>query len=336
MKKKCIIVDIDGTLADVEHRRHFVAGNKPHWKRFFDAMVDDPVIEEVKDIVNRYVGHYTIILCSGRPSDYEEQTTTWLKDNAIYYDRLYMRTAGDYRSDVIVKREMLNEIRKEFDIFFVLDDRQEVVDMWREEGLRCLQVAPGILRNKELSEPILRLNRKRIPNLYIMVGPSGAGKSTFLNPDNIGNRWDKKTQEYHIGPITSDMVISSDVIRAQLSEKGDFRDQENNEHVFRAMHAIAKTRLNHGLDTILDATHIRTKDRKAAAQLGIECVARVFYIVVNRPLEEKLKTGGWRLEVDIKGKNLIEQHDNIFKSNLKDIMKGDGIKGVVVKVVDNE
>ena len=77
--------------------------------------------------------------------------------------------SSDYLTQNKTNIEMLREIEKDFDIQFILDDRQEVVDMWRQEGYRCLQVAPGDLFENDV---------ERMPNLYIMVGPSGAGKST--------------------------------------------------------------------------------------------------------------------------------------------------------------
>ena len=49
-------------------------------------------------------------------------------------------------------RQRLAEIAKEhdakfetkfFDVKFVLDDRDQVVEMWRDMGLPCFQVAPG-------------------------------------------------------------------------------------------------------------------------------------------------------------------------------------------------
>jgi len=54
-----------------------------------------------------------------------------------------MRKAGDNRKDSIVKYEILQELIKEYYIEYVFDDRDQVVKMWREAGLRCLQVAPG-------------------------------------------------------------------------------------------------------------------------------------------------------------------------------------------------
>ena len=55
-----------------------------------------------------------------------------------------MRKTGDFRKDSIVKKELFDEnVRGKYNIEFVLDDRNQVVEMWRSIGLVCLQVADG-------------------------------------------------------------------------------------------------------------------------------------------------------------------------------------------------
>ena len=61
----------------------------------------------------------------------------------MYYDDLFMRMAGDKRPDYVVKKDILDNFIKISDVWFVLDDRKSVVDMWRKAGLRCLQVQEG-------------------------------------------------------------------------------------------------------------------------------------------------------------------------------------------------
>ncbi len=53
-----------------------------------------------------------------------------------------LRRDEDFRSDTIIKREILQDIDKS-KILFVVEDRNRVVNMWRAEGLICLQPAPG-------------------------------------------------------------------------------------------------------------------------------------------------------------------------------------------------
>jgi hypothetical protein len=70
----------------------------------------------------------------------------WLFDNACLSEDEYtllMRKDGDFRADHIVKQEILDKHIDKERVLFVLDDRQQVVDMWRRNGLVCFQVAEG-------------------------------------------------------------------------------------------------------------------------------------------------------------------------------------------------
>ena len=143
-----IIVDIDGTLSDPEHRQHFVRSKPRNWKAFNARIFDDPVQHDIVWLVRlfRSVG-CRIVICSARTDDLRSITERWLKEKAGLdgvYEKLYMRAEKDYRDDDIVKRELLDTIRADgYDPVMVLDDRDRVVKIWRESGLRCLQVQPG-------------------------------------------------------------------------------------------------------------------------------------------------------------------------------------------------
>ena len=136
-KGNAIIVDIDGTLA---HRCD---------RQWFDySKVDQDELDVTVDgIVNAYAKMgYTILIVSGREGTEEcrSKTLSWLDKHKVPYYDLMMRKQGDFRRDSIVKEEIYNNyIKDKFDVEFVLDDRQAVVDKWREMGLKCLQVAEG-------------------------------------------------------------------------------------------------------------------------------------------------------------------------------------------------
>lgn len=144
MEKKIILVDIDGTLADISHRRHHIEGKRKRWRKFFQAMNRDLPIAEVAAKVRRLSQDHTIILVSGRPEDYRDLTEQWLKKYRIPYRELYMRKTGDYRSDTVVKQEILDSHLNKEDIELVLDDRPSVIRMWRENGLEVEDVGDGI------------------------------------------------------------------------------------------------------------------------------------------------------------------------------------------------
>src|SRR5436190_9687294 len=138
-----IICDLDGTLADITHREHHAQGQRKNWKRFFEGIPDDAVA----DIVKHYSQTHRIVFVSGRPEHTRTNTKAWLARHVpeIKEYELYMRADGDFRPDNIVKAEIYDrEIEPKHGApFFVLDDRDKVVAMWRAKGLICLQVAEG-------------------------------------------------------------------------------------------------------------------------------------------------------------------------------------------------
>ena len=132
---KAIMVDIDGTLALHTSRSPYD----------FDKLDTDALNDPIAAIVNRSWPHYQIIYCTGREDKYRTATAEWLESNGMRPGSLFMRLTGDKRNDAIVKREIFDKhIAPYFDIQFVLDDRDRVVNMWRNElGLTVLQVAEG-------------------------------------------------------------------------------------------------------------------------------------------------------------------------------------------------
>lgn len=129
-----IIVDIDGTLAHMNGRSPF------DW----DKVGEDECDEVIKNIVNTYDNNGFIIVMSGRDGSCRDITIKWLEDNGIKYDLLLMRAEGDMRKDSIIKRELFDtKVKDNYFIEYVLDDRNSVCAMWRDMGLKCLQVAPG-------------------------------------------------------------------------------------------------------------------------------------------------------------------------------------------------
>lgn len=141
MKKiKAIIVDLDGTLANISHRRKFVEGKKKDWKNFNKNIIDDEINHWCREIVRRMVHDHHILLVSGRTDELRLETQDWLKKHEVPYTELMMRKSKDHRDDSVVKREIYDEkIKPFYDVFFVIDDRAKVVRMWREAGLVCLQ-----------------------------------------------------------------------------------------------------------------------------------------------------------------------------------------------------
>ena len=138
-----VIFDIDGTLADISGREHHVRQKPKNWEAFFRGMAEDKAVHSVVRLCNiLYDAGVYIILCSGRNEKHRLETAEWLEREAVNYHELRLRFNGDMRSDTVAKRAMLRGIDKS-KVLFVVEDRSRVVEMWRSEGLVCLQCAPG-------------------------------------------------------------------------------------------------------------------------------------------------------------------------------------------------
>ncbi len=146
-KPKAIYSDLDGSLANCEHRRHHVRrtdGKKKDWKAFHAGIPYDSVDEPVLEVIRRFNGDYKIVLCTGRDSNQKLNTVNWLEKHGVPYDALYMRDRSDHRPDNVIKEVLLDfEILTRFRILFCLDDRDMVVKMLRRRGLKVFQVAQG-------------------------------------------------------------------------------------------------------------------------------------------------------------------------------------------------
>jgi hypothetical protein len=152
------IFDLDGTIALIDHRRHLVekppgAGKewKPDWDLFHQACVKDgvnwPVVGTMMQL--RACG-CDVRIWSGRLDKVRAQTLEWLHVYTTIqpYElekMLTMRPGGDYRPDEQLKKKWLNALppADRQRLVAVFDDRNKVVDMWREEGVACFQVARG-------------------------------------------------------------------------------------------------------------------------------------------------------------------------------------------------
>lgn len=134
---KAFLIDIDGTIASHEGVRD------PYDTSKYSLDNVNPI---VRTVVYALVGRgYYPIFCSGRSDDFRAITAAWIHSHTNLYDfGLVMRPSGDTRSDDVVKYELFDRyIREAYDVLLVLDDRDRVVDMWREIGLTVFQVAEG-------------------------------------------------------------------------------------------------------------------------------------------------------------------------------------------------
>ena len=140
-----MLFDLDGTLADCEHRRHLLDKTNEGWRAYYAACPKDSVNLPVAVAFDAMrAGGKQVWIVSGRSDEVKAQTLEWLTRYGLVPDRLIMRVASDHQPDHKLKRSWLRDgtIPKDR-VLCVYDDRASVVAMWREEGLACFQVAPG-------------------------------------------------------------------------------------------------------------------------------------------------------------------------------------------------
>lgn len=153
---KAIIFDIDSTLSNNQHRVHWLEGEKKDWDRFYSEMDKDTPNEALVWLCRAVVDaiyhsdnadNLRVFVFTGRPENYRQQTEEWLRCHLKWcanFLTICMRPDGDHRPDYRLKQEMLDSIKAEgYDVLFAIDDRKQVVDMFRQNGIVCLQCAEG-------------------------------------------------------------------------------------------------------------------------------------------------------------------------------------------------
>lgn len=131
----CIIQDLDGSISLLNGRNPYDASNCDQ----------DLVNEFVLEILKKFVGKKEVIFVSGREDKYRIPTEKFLLKCGFLNHQLYMRKTDDFRSDVIVKKEIYeNQIKNKYYVYMVIDDRPKVIRMWKELGFNVLDVGDGI------------------------------------------------------------------------------------------------------------------------------------------------------------------------------------------------
>ena len=148
LMKNCFLFDLDGTLANGDHRLHHIHKMPKDWTSYFAACGDDAPIPHMITILLSISRETDIFITSGRSDEVRSETMAWLRTHIPDLDWMdgdvYMRAAGDYRPDDMIKIEMLENIRQlGYNVLAAFDDRYRVVNAWRDAGIPCLQVAPG-------------------------------------------------------------------------------------------------------------------------------------------------------------------------------------------------
>jgi uncharacterized HAD superfamily protein len=141
---RAAVVDIDGVLSDAAGRQHYLESPRQDWRAFFDACGEDPVIEEMKVLLDLLDADLRIVLLTARPERLHHLTEAWLRRYQIRWDVLIMRGWGDYEMSRDSKQATVGELRHYgFDLQLAFEDDRRNVEMFRREGVPCVYFHSG-------------------------------------------------------------------------------------------------------------------------------------------------------------------------------------------------
>lgn len=139
MKRRAVIFDMDGTLADVSSIRHHVV-NKPRGMKNFHAFHAESVNVPANPVVaaaarQAHSEGLAVLIVTARSVQWRHHTAFWLAINDIPSDGMWMRPDRDHRPDVQVKTDILKRIRASFDVVHAWDDNPAIIELWKSHGI---------------------------------------------------------------------------------------------------------------------------------------------------------------------------------------------------------
>lgn len=138
------VFDIDGVLADVTHRLHFLEHRPKDWDGFFAAAPADPPLAEGVVLAQEAAGDCEVVYVTGRPEQCRRDTVEWLRRHGLPEGRLEMRRGRDRRPARLAKPELLERIARDRVVAVVVDDDAQVCDAYERAGWTVLRATWGL------------------------------------------------------------------------------------------------------------------------------------------------------------------------------------------------
>jgi phosphoglycolate phosphatase-like HAD superfamily hydrolase len=133
------VFDIDGVLADVRHRLHFVAGRHKDWDGFFAAATHDLPLPEGVRLARASAQDCDVVYLTGRPERCRADTLAWLNRHGLPAGALSMRRSRDFRPSWVAKLEQLRRLARSRTVAVAVDDDAQVCDAYERAGFRVLR-----------------------------------------------------------------------------------------------------------------------------------------------------------------------------------------------------
>ncbi len=141
---EAVVFDLDGVLADAAGRQHYLEWPGRNWRAFFEAVGEDPVIEEVGTLLHALDSRFAIVLLTARPMAVQVQTHDWLERNHLRWDLLVMRDLGDYDLAAEFKAGTVDQLRAAaLEPTLAFEDDRRNVAMFHRRGVPCVYIHSG-------------------------------------------------------------------------------------------------------------------------------------------------------------------------------------------------
>ena len=133
---KIVLCDIDGTIANNDHRQHYLEGKKD-WDGFFSALInDEPIYKIINQINELHSAGKKIIFFTGRPEKYKNLTIKWLSQYFDFKIEIIMRKNNDRNNKLFTKKEMFTSRFKSQDIFCFFENDESLISLWETLNIK--------------------------------------------------------------------------------------------------------------------------------------------------------------------------------------------------------
>ena len=141
----CVLVDVDGVIADGWHRQHFLQNGQKDWKSFFAHAFGDTPIDGSVALTQQFDSDTVVVLLTARPHNLHTITVDWAREHGHRWDLLIMRHHSDGGlSSPSFKQRSVHQLRERgFEPQLAIDDDQRNVDMFRGETIPSLYLHSG-------------------------------------------------------------------------------------------------------------------------------------------------------------------------------------------------
>lgn len=138
VSKGCIMVDVEGTLSNCDHRIHHLENkNYDKWNELF--INDTPNIKNIKMVENWYKDNKTIIISTAKPYKYLREVKQWIKQNCSFVPSRFLFRYITCLTSPEVKQEHIHMLRNiGFKINSAIDDRDDILEMYRKNNILAI------------------------------------------------------------------------------------------------------------------------------------------------------------------------------------------------------